>query len=151
MTVYWRRRCISFFVIIWLAVFFYESTRMFYLEPWLKRSLPKVKMLYPPAGWIMFYQIGPQFSYAQVYGVMQGRLHPIDPHQILSTRSIGYDNVQRNALISVLDGHMKPAFCGLLKRKFPYMENFIVSHVVLDDVTKKDGQFDETVVYQCAQ
>src|SRR4051812_49155854 len=107
-----RKIIISIFVIIWLIVFNYESTRAFYLEPLLHRPLPKLKFLFPPAGWIMFFNIENSFGYAQVYGVKNGRSQAIDPHDILQTRPIGYDNIHRDALLEVLSADMIHPFCS---------------------------------------
>ncbi|MDO8580528.1 MAG: hypothetical protein Q7S13_03515, partial [Candidatus Omnitrophota bacterium] len=49
-----RNIFISLFVIVWLGIFHYESTRAFFLEPLFHRPLYKFKFLFPPAGWIMF-------------------------------------------------------------------------------------------------
>src|SRR5665213_1616958 len=124
-----RNKFISIFVILWLAVFYYESTCYYYLQPLFKRELPKMKFLFPPAGWIMFYNIGDNFGYTEVYGVKNGNPQMIDPHQILQTRAIGYDNINRNALITCLDQGESQAFCPFLQHKFPYFEKFLVTYV----------------------
>ena len=102
-----RNKLITIFVIIWLVIFNYESMRGMFLIPWLKRDLPKVKFLFPPAGWIMFYKVDDSYGYVEVYGVKDGRTQLIDPHDILQIRPVGYDNIHRNALITVLDPHMQ--------------------------------------------
>src|ERR1700735_1446537 len=124
-----RNKIISIFVIFWLALFYYESTCVYYLDPIFRRELPRMKFLFPPAGWIMFYNIGDDFGYAQVYGVKDGQPQAIDPHQILETRAIGYDNINRNALITVLSPGMADSFCPFLKRRFPYFEKFLVTYI----------------------
>ena len=64
-----RNLAISVFVIIWIAVFQYETLRLNYLSPLAGRMLPKVKFLYPPAGWIMFFQVDRLYGFAEVYGL----------------------------------------------------------------------------------
>src|SRR5262249_48322694 len=120
-----RHTLISIFVVIWLAVFYYESTCVYYLQPLFHRQLPRLKCLCPPAGWIMFYNLGDNYGTTEVYGVKDGAPQLIDPHLILQTRAIGYDNIHRNALVSVLTPGMSDAFCPYLKRKFPYFEKFL--------------------------
>lgn len=140
---------ISVFVIAWLAVFHYESIRHFYLQPLMKKELPKVKLLYPPAGWIMFFNVGAGHGYAQVYGVKEGRTQAIDPHDILLTRSIGYDNINRNALITVLENGMAQPFCDFLKRKFTYYDSFIVTYVHYPNRSARKYERLEQARYQC--
>jgi hypothetical protein len=144
-----RNTLISIFVIIWLVVFNYESTRHFYLEPWLGRPLPKLKFLFPPAGWIMFYNVGENYGYAQVYGVKNGQPQMIDPHQILQTRAIGYDNIHRNALVSVLSRGVEKPFCDYLHRKFPYFESFMVTYINHPSVTQRPFEQSQTLAYEC--
>jgi len=110
---------ISLFVVVWLVLFNYESTRHFYLTPLFGRTLPKLPLLFPPAGWIMFFQVGDREGHVQVYGVKDGVEHLIDPHDILETRAVLYDNIHRNVMINVLYEGMRPRFCRFLKRKFP--------------------------------
>ena len=91
-----KRIAISIFVVVWLAVFFYESNRYFYLSPLFGRPLPKVKFLFPPAGWIMFFNVDDGFGYAEVFGIKASVKTKIDPHDILQTKAVGYDNIHRN-------------------------------------------------------
>ncbi len=146
-----RNTFISIFVVIWLVLFHYESTRHFYLEPLLKRNLPKTKFLFPPAGWIMFFNVNDSFGYTQVYGVKNGNTQPIDPHQILQTRAIGYDNINRNALITVLGRDMAQPFCQFLKRKFTYFDGFLVTYVQYPHVSKQPFEQTQTIVYECKE
>ena len=145
-----RNKIISIFVIIWLMVFHYESTRTFYLEPFFQRSLPKVKFLFPPAGWIMFYNVDANYSTAEVYGVKDGRPQLIDPHNIFQTRAIGYDNINRNVMVNVLTRGMEKPFCVFLKRNFTYFDNFLVTYVQYPNVTKEPFHRDQTVIYDCS-
>ena len=57
-----RNTIITIFVIVWLTVFHYESTRGYWLESIFKTKLMKVKFLFPPAGWIMFYKHDVNFA-----------------------------------------------------------------------------------------
>jgi hypothetical protein len=61
-----RSRRISIFVVLWLFVFSYESLRQNYLGRWLHTALPKVMFLFPPAGWIMFYNVGDSTGWVEV-------------------------------------------------------------------------------------
>lgn len=140
---------ISTFVVVWLFVFYYESTRAFFLEPWLHRPLPKVKFLFPPAGWIMFYNLDDSFGYVEVYGVKGERFQLIDPHQILQTRAIGYDNIHRNALITIASRDMQRPFCAFLKRKFSYFESFKVVYVNYPSLSRRPLEQEKQVIYEC--
>lgn len=146
-----RNKLISIFVVIWLAVFYYESTSYYYLQPLFKRELPRMKFLYPPAGWIMFYNIGDNFGYTEVLGIKNGVPQPIDPHQILQTRAIGYDNINRNALITVLTPGEPEPFCSFLQRKFPYFEKFVVTYVQYPHLTEQPFERTRSVVYTCGE
>ena len=146
-----RNILISIFVITWLVVFHYESTRYFYLEPLLKRPLPKVKFLFPPAGWIMFFNVSDSFGYAEVYGIKDGQSQLIDPHQILQTRAIGYDNIHRNALITVLAREMQRPFCGYLRRKFPSFDNFVITYVEYPHLSTQPFERIQRAIYECRE
>ena len=130
-----RNLAISIFVVLWTLVFHYESTRLFYLSPLAGRELPKLKFLFPPAGWIMFYNVDETFSHTEVYGLKGEGMTLIDPHDIFETRWVGYDNIRRNVLLSVLDRSSAPQFCTYLRRKFPQYENFAVAHAIWPSVT----------------
>ncbi len=146
-----RNKFISIFVIFWLALFYYESTCVYYLQPFFKGELSRIKFLFPPAGWIMFYDIEDNFGYTEVYGVKDGNPQLIDPHQILQTRAIGYDNINRNALITVLEPGMSNTFCPYLKRKFPYFEKFLVTYVQYPHLTETPMERTQTVAYTCGE
>ena len=91
-----RNAAITVFVIVWSMLFFYQTFRATYLAPWAKQTfqveLPKIPLLFPPAGWIMFYRVDPSYGRAEVYGVNGESLEEIDPHDILETQAVGYDN-----------------------------------------------------------
>ena len=149
MNIQLRNKLISIFVIVWLAVFYYESTCYYYLQPLLKRELPRMKFLFPTAGWIMFYNVGDNFGNTEVYGVKNGIPQLIDPHQILQTRAIGYDNINRNVLSTVLTPGLSQSFCPFLKRKFPYFEKFLVTYVEYPHLTQQPLEKMQTVAYEC--
>ena len=144
-----RNTFITVFVILWTIVFHYESIRHFYLQPFFDKPLPKVKFLFPPAGWIMFYSVGDGYGSAEIYGVRNGQPQLIDPHDILTTRFIGFDNIKRNVLSSMLDRSMKDDSCRFLQRKFPEFEQFVVTAVEYPSVTKRPRERLQAVVYQC--
>ena len=144
-----RNAIISIFVVLWILLFHYESTRHFYFEPLFKRDLPKMKFLFPPAGWIMFFNVSDRYGLAEVYGVKEGRPHLIDPHQILLTRAIGYDNIHRNALVGVLSRESSRAFCAFLKRKFPYFDTFLVTYAEYPSLVKQPFEKLQSVAYEC--
>ncbi|MBI3602031.1 MAG: hypothetical protein HY209_03965 [Candidatus Omnitrophica bacterium] len=144
-----RNIIISIFVVGWLVVFHYESTRHFYWEPLLGRPLPKMKFLFPPAGWIMFFNVDDSYGYTEVYGVKDGHPQMIDPHQILQTRAIGYDNINRNALVTVLSRDVSGPFCLFLHRKFPYFDSFLVTYVNYPSLTKRPFERLQAVAYEC--
>ncbi len=144
-----RRAAISLFVLGWLAVFNYESTRLLYLNRWFKTELPKVKYLFPPAGWIMFFRVDDADGRAEVYGRkgLEGTL--IDPHRIFATRWVGYDNIRRNVLITTLNPVYQPDFCRYLGRKFPEYEGFIVMEVWTPSVTREPNKKLRRLAYRC--
>ncbi len=140
---------ISIFVILWTVVFHYESTREFFLEPFLKKELPKIKFLFPPAGWIMFFNINDEYSYPEIYGVSPEGVQLIDPHQILATRTIGFDNIHRNVLGAVFAEGLRGQVCAFLERKFPDFDNFIITGVLYPSVTKTPNRRIQKVIYEC--
>ena len=144
-----RNKLITIFVIVWLIIFNYESTRAFYLEPLFGRHLPKLKFLFPPAGWVMFYNVDNSYSHAEVYGFKAGRSQMIDPHLILQTRPIGYDNINRNALVTVLDRDASKQFCTFLHRKFSYFDSFAVTYVNYPELTKQPLERQQAISYEC--
>ena len=144
-----RNVAISLFVVVWVAVFQYETLRANYLSPMAGRVLPKLKFLYPPAGWIMFFNVDPTYSLAEVYGIRDGRPTLIDPHRIFSTRFVLYDNIRRNVLVSVLSRHDAPAFCAFLHRKFPDYSAFSVEYVEYPDLVADRHRVLRQTAYMC--
>jgi hypothetical protein len=144
-----RNITISIFVIVWLAIFNYESLRHFYLQPLVGKPLPKMKFLFPPAGWIMFYNVDDRAGYAEVYGFRNGTPVPIDPHDIVKTRFIGFDMVKRNVLSTVLIPEVRPAFCHSLQNRFPEFERFVVMAVEYPALNQSRYQRQQFPAYQC--
>ena len=160
----WSRnsnRGITVFVILWLLIFSYESLRLHYLSPLIGRPLPKLKFLFPPAGWIMFYTVDASYGFADVYGVNSapGRRGGVkdrtpaklDPHQIFRTQAVGYDNIRRNVLVGVLDGYSAPSFCRYLRRKFPQYDDFAVVEAAYPDVIRAPTQVMGRIAYECSE
>ena len=108
-----------------------------------------MKFLLPPAGWILFYNVGDEFTYAEVYGVQNNQPQLIDPHLIFRTRPIGFDNIHRNILLEVLYAQQKQPFCRYLKMRFPDFENFLITAVVYPSITKTPDRRVQQVVYEC--
>ena len=160
-----RNVWISVFVIAWMAVFHYETLRLSYLSPLVLRlrsalaptgtaglagrELPKLKFLYPPAGWIMFFHVDRSYGFAEVYGLAGTQPVLLDPHRIFETRFVGYDNIRRNVLISVLSAPDAPPFCRYLDRKFPQYDGFAVVYRVYPDVVSRPDETLYQVAYRC--
>ena len=144
-----RNIFITLFVILWTMVFHYESLRHFYLQPLFKRSLPKLMLLFPPAGWIMFYRQPDSDGFTEVYGVREGDVQRIDPHDIIQVRTIGYDNIHRNILSEIADARMKPKVCRYLQRKFHDFDAFVVTIVYYPSFSKTPHRKIQKVLYQC--
>ncbi len=77
---------------------------------------------------------------AEVYGIKNGRPELIDPHRIFQNRWLGYDNIRRNVLISVLDAYSAPRFCRFLKRKFPEYDEFAVAEAIYPSNIRYPGK-----------
>lgn len=144
-----RNRCITLFVLAWLLLYSYETLRLHYLSPLVGRELPKTPLLFPPAGWIMFYAVGEREGHVEVYGLRNRRPELIDPHRIFATRWVGYDNIRRNILITVLSRAYAPSFCRFLRRKFPAYEGFLVAYAETPSVTERPPRVFRQVMYQC--
>ena len=144
-----RHLWISLFVIVWTSLFHYETLRLNYLSPLAGRELPKLKFLYPPAGWIMFFNVDRSYGLAEVYGIQAGQPVLLDPHAVFATRCVGYDNIRRNVLVSVLSSHAAPAFCRYLRRKFPEYGAFAVAYAVYPDLVERPGEKLYHLAYRC--
>ena len=140
---------ISVFVILWTLVFHYESTRHFFLNPLFGRELPKIKFLFPPAGWIMFFNVDDSYGGAEVYGIKNNQAEFIDPHKILETKAILYDNIHRNVLSGALSPYYKRDFCRFLKRKFPHFDGFLVMAVYYPSIIKTPKKKLYRIEYIC--
>jgi len=141
---------ITIFVIVWSCAFHYESVRGYFLNPLFDTTLPKVKFLFPPAGWIMFYNVDDHFGHAQVFGVKDKGSQPIDPHDIIPTRFIGFDNIHRGILGNALRRQNRYSFCRYMERKFPYFDNFVFSWVDYPNLSENRHQRKQQIVYQCS-
>ena len=144
-----RNTIITIFVIVWIGIFHYESIRYFYLQPLLKKELPKVKLLFPPAGWIMFFKVEDDFAYVDVFGVKGNVPYLIDAHDIFRTRTIGFDNIHRNILGTVLEPGQSKPFCRFLNYRFPQFDRFIVVSNYYPSLTKNPTEIIQKVQYQC--
>ena len=149
-----RRRdvLISVFVVLWTLFFHYQTLRVSYLNPLcvraFKRELPLIPLLFPPAGWIMFYRVDASYGFAEVYGIRDQQPIQLDPHEIFQTWAVGYDNIHRNMLISVLAPDRAEGFCRFLRRKFPSYDMFAVAYGEYQDVTTS-AEPRHQVVYRC--
>ena len=146
-----RNAIITIFVILWTIVFHYESVRHFYLNPLFEKPLPKVKFLFPPAGWIMFFRVDDQFGHYEVYGVKGDDVHLIDPHEVFRVRTIGFDNIHRGVLGSAANRQRAPNFCRHLRNRFPYYDKFLVRSIYYPSITKEPYKRYQKVQYQCAE
>lgn len=144
-----HNRAITWFVILWSLIFLYESCRANYLNPLFGRHLPKFPLLFPPAGWIMFFNVDKSYGFAEVYGQRNNQIELIDPHSILETQAIGYDNIHRNVLVGVLSQYEAPSFCSFLKRKFPGYEAFAVVYAQYPDVVNSPDGIYRHAAYRC--
>lgn len=144
-----RNKFITIFVIFWLILFHYESVRFFYLNPFFETKLPKIKFLFPPAGWIMFYKVGTQYSNVDVYGIKNQKNHLLDPHDILRVRTVGYDNIHRGILNRVSHKNQGPQFCRFLKYRFKNYEDFLVVNNYYPDFINQPETRHSQVQYRC--
>ena len=144
-----RNAAISIFVVLWLFIFHYESTRYFHLNAFAQKDLPKFKFLFPPAGWIMFFNVDETYSYVEVYGKMEGSVYLIDPHDIFRTRTFGFDNIHRNVLSTVGSRESAAAFCQYLAWRLPSYEDFVIMAVYYPSLVKEPYKRQQEVLYQC--
>ena len=142
-------RAITVFVICWSLLFFYETFRANYLSPLAGRRLPKFPLLFPPAGWIMFFNVDSSYGFAEVYGLRNGEQALIDPHAIFQTKAVGYDNIRRNVLVGVLSQEAAQSFCRYLKWRLPNYEAFTVVYAQNPDTVNAPGQVSRHVAYRC--
>ena len=140
---------ITWFVLCWTLVFHYESLRANYLSPLAGHPLPKLSLLFPPAGWIMFFNVDASYGFAEVYGILDRHPTLIDPHTLFETKAVGYDNIRRNVLISVLDRHRGADFCRYLRRNFPRYDEFAVAYAEYPDVVNEPNHVLRQIAYRC--
>lgn len=147
-----RNTYISIFVVLWLALFQYESLRGFFFNGYLKQEFPKTRFLFPPAGWIMFYTVEPEGGYYEVVGVKGRQRHVIDPHEIFRVRTIGYDNIHRGILGSAYspsNPHVAATFCRYLNSRFPEFDRFYFMGYFYPNIIEKPFDRRERIIYQC--
>ena len=144
-----RNTRITWFVICWTLLFHYETLRANYLSPLCKHDLPKLAFLFPPAGWIMFFNVDKSYGFAEVYGIRESQPILLDPHTILETRAVGYDNIRRNVLVGVLNRSYGPSFCRYLHRKFPSFESFAIVYAQYPDLIETPDRILRQVAYRC--
>lgn len=143
-----RNAGISLFAVLWILLFHYESLRHHVLNRLAGRELPKVKFLFPPASWIMFFRVEDNAGGVEVYGLKDQTAFLIDPHRIFETRWVGYDNIHRNVLSTVADPQRGPDFCRYLQRKFPGYDGFIVAFVSWPSLTNQPDVKNTRFVYR---
>ena len=149
MSVKIRNTIITTFVILWTFVFHYESTRHFYLNTFFEKSLPKVKLLFPPAGWIMFFNVDDGYGTVEVLGVKDDHVQTIDSHDIFRTRTIMFDNIHRNIMSAMGDIRQAKQTCRFLKMRFPYFDKFIVTAVQYPSLIQQPTLRYQQPLYQC--
>ena len=147
----WRDRFITFFVILWCLAFHYESVRYFYLQPLLKRPLPKIKFLFPPAGWIMFYHVDSGYAHNRIFGVKNSQSYEIDPHEVFRVRTIGFDNVHRGVVSGAASQRYRYAFCKQLYTRFKGNDNFIIVQDYYPDFVNEPYKRYQQVLYDCGK
>src|SRR3990167_6167516 len=140
---------ITWFVLCWTLLFQYESLRANYLSPLFKRPLPKLALLFPPAGWIMFYNIDRSYGFAEAYGIRGTELTELDPHAVFETKAVGYDNIRRNVLAGVLYQDRTQAFCRFLRRKFPTYDDFLIVYAEYPDAVNTPERILRRPAYRC--
>ena len=144
-----RNTLITIFVAGWLLLFQYETLRASYLSPLAGHRLPKCPLLFPPAGWIMFFNVDQSFGFAEVYGVRARVPTLLDPHAVFATKAVGYDNIHRNVLISVLSRDRVRDFCRYLRRKFPDDDAFAVVYAEYPNLVTTPDRILRQVAYGC--
>jgi len=147
----WRNRFITLFVILWCLAFHYESVRHFYLQPLIGWSLPKIKFLFPPAGWIMFYRVDNSYGNIRIFGVKNDRPYEVDPHEVFRVRTIGYDNIHRGVIGSAASQRNKRKFCRHLTKRFDYYEDFIIAYELYPDFIAEPHERIQQILYSCKE
>ncbi|MFT5387995.1 MAG: hypothetical protein ACI9E5_001130 [Candidatus Omnitrophota bacterium] len=146
-----RNIIITIFIISYLGAFHYESLRHFYLNPIFKKELPKIKFLFPPAGWIMFYKVGDSFGATDIYGVKNGQRQRLDLHDIFRVRTIGYDNIHRGIMGTVANKRHAKSFCHHLNKRFEYFDEFLVVLNYYPSFVKEPHKQEQYLQYKCVK
>lgn len=97
----------------------------------------------------MFYNVGEEYGLAEVFGVKNGSPEWIDPHRIFETKAVGYDNIHRNVLSSVLSPYYRGDFCRFLERKFSGYDDFYVMAAYYPSLIKAPGKKLYRLEYSC--
>jgi hypothetical protein len=97
----------------------------------------------------MFYRVDAAYGFAEVHGLRRGEPVQLNPHAIFENRALGYDNIRRNVLVSVLSPEDGPAFCAYLRRKFPEYDRFAVLYGQYPDLVRRPDEINRQVVYRC--
>jgi len=147
----WRNRFITLFVILWCVAFHYESVRHFYLNPLFDQQLPKIKFLFPPAGWIIFFRVGDSYGHIRIFGIKKDQNYEIDPHEVFRVRTIGYDNIHRGVIGSAASQRNKRSFCQHLIKRFNYYEDFIVAYEYYPDFIAEPHERIQQLLYSCKE
>lgn len=146
-----RNVLITFFVIIWSLAFHYESLRYFYIQPFFKQPLPKIKFLFPPAGWIMFFRVEQSFGFVEVYGTKDNQTFELDLHDIFDVRTVGFDNIHRGIMNSAAQKSLGKSFCRHLFRKFKYFDSFVIVNNYFPEFIDKPFKKYKQVSYRCTE
>lgn len=118
--------------------------------PYPSSGLPKLPTLFPPAGWIMFYQVGDSAGGMEIYGVDKGTTTLIDPHRVFATRYVLFDNIRRGMLFQAGEAGRQVPFCNYLRRKFPEFPDFAVAQYQYPSLTaERPLQRLRGVLYTC--
>lgn len=98
----------------------------------------------------MFFNVDETYGYVEVYGKKDGRVDPINPHDILRTRTIGFDNIQRNVLSAVGSAEMAEPFCRYLSGLLPGYDDFYITLIYYPAIVADPYQRQQEVLYQCS-
>ena len=146
-----RNFFISVFVILWCLAFHYESARHFYLEPLAKRPLPKIKFLFPPAGWIMFFRVDEAYGHLRVFGFKDGQSFEVDPHEVFRVRTIGFDNIHRGIMGAAASRRNSGAFCKQLYSRFEYFDSFRILYDYYPNFVTEPAKRYQQIFYSCSE
>lgn len=97
----------------------------------------------------MFFNVGESEGHAEVYGIKNNKPTKIDPHAIFENCWLGYDNIRRNVLSTVLHRGYQWSFCNYLRRKFPQYLTFAVVQVYYPSVVKEPDKKFYQEIYRC--